>query len=391
MIDRLLYDHIDEGLSEFPAVAIYGPRQVGKSTLARSLADGRSSVSFDLENPRHCAMLQDPMTTFEGLEDKLVVIDEAQRNPDLFPVLRVLIDQDRRPGRFLLLGSAAPTLARQASESLAGRIQSFELHPLWLSEIDHEEMYPLWTNGGLPLSFLARSVASSVTWRVEYIRNLVERDMRLLGFDLDPSRIRTFLTMLAHNHGQTWNASQIAKSMGISPNTSIRYLSAMEELFLVRRVIPHFKNIGKRLRKTPKVYFRDSGMLHALLGLSDKLSILEHPICGASWEGFVLQQIMACLPHYGWDVSFWRTSAGAEIDFLIVKGNTPVVGIEVKLNALNPKPRRGFHEGCKDLGIEEKWVVYPGKDDFTIPNDVQVFSLATMINKLNHIFAPTAP
>jgi uncharacterized protein len=382
MLNRRLKNEIEQGLATFPAVALYGSRQVGKSTLAREIASGRPSFFIDLENPRHEIMLQDPLTVFEGHSHELIVIDEAQRKPELFPTLRVLIDQDRHPGRFLLLGSASPTLSRQESESLAGRIQSFELHPFDLCEIQRSQMDKLWIKGGFPLSFLAEDESSSMIWRQEYIRNLIERDMRILGFDLDPRRIRTFLVMLAHNHGQIWNASQLAKSMGISTSTAIRYLSAMEQLFLVRRVAPYYANIGKRLRKSPKIYLSDSGIMHAMLNLPDKISLLEHPVCGFSWEGFVLQQLTALLPNYGLEISFWQTSSGAEIDFLILKNNIPTVAIEVKMNATNPRPCRGFFEGCKDLNLSERWVIYPGTENFLLTNDIQVMSLPTALDKL---------
>jgi len=381
MIRRQLKTRLEQALDDFPAVALVGARQVGKTTLARQLAENIPATLFDLENPRHCLMLEDPLTALESLQDRLVIIDEAQRMGELFPVLRVLIDQDRRPGRFLLLGSAAPDLRRQAAESLAGRICTLQLHPLTLGEVGVEQQEQLWLRGGMPLSFLATTDAKAQTWRQAYLKDLVERDLRLLGFDLEPDRMRRFLLMVAHLHGQLWNASQLARSLGVAPTTASRYLDIMQQTLLVMRINPFYRNLGKRLIKAPKVYLADSGLLHSLLGIKDKLQLLGHPVAGSSWEGFVLQQVAAVLPE-GWEISFWRTSAGAEIDLLVLRHGEPHIAIEVKLNASKPRPRRGFHQACDDLQIEQRWLVYPGQEGFPLSHGVQVRPLVDVVDDI---------
>lgn len=321
------------------------------------------------------------MATFSELRDQLVIIDEAQRMPDLFPILRVLIDENRRAGRFLLLGSASPDLRRQSAESLAGRLQTLVLHPLNLRETSPENQDALWMRGGLPPSYLAENDSSSLEWRDAYLRDLVERDLRLLGFDLPPDRMRRFVLMLAHLHGQLWNASQLARSLGMGASTAERYLSAMQQTLLVRRLEPFHANLGKRLTKAPKIYLADSGLLHGLLGIRSKLKLLENPAAGTSWEGFVLQQIDASLP-FGWDATFWRTAAGAEIDILLLDHGRPAIAIEAKLNATHPKPARGFYQACDDLAIERRWIVYPGSERIPLAGGAEVISLAECLTRL---------
>ena len=377
MLSRKLEKDIRSALNRFPVVTLVGARQSGKTTLAGKIAaDPALRVQFyDLENPRHALAMEDPMSALGAAGDKLVIIDEAQRMPALFPVLRVLVDANRRPGRFLLLGSASPDLRRQSAESLAGRVQTLVLRPLTLDEVGGQaQLDTLWARGGFPEAFLAASDDASMEWRNAYLRDLVERDLRLLGFDLPPERMRRFMLLLAHLHGQLWNASELARTLGIGTNTASRYLDAMSQTLLVRRLEPYFRNIGKRLTKSPKVYLADSGLVHALLGIPDKAALLGHPALGASWEGFVLQHLDASLPA-GWDVAFWRTSAGAEIDFLLLKNGRPEVAIEAKANATNPKPARGFHQGCEDLEIKHRWLVYPGDEPLTLPQGTEVIPL----------------
>ena len=389
MIKRTLQQGLLQALEEFPAVTLIGPRQVGKTTLSQQVAQQMTATVFDLENPRHRMVLEDPLASLEDLSDQLVIIDEAQRMGDLFPVLRVLIDQDRRPGRFLLLGSAAPNLRRQSAESLAGRLQTLQLYPLRLAEVDEQSQDKLWLRGGLPPAFLAESNHKAMTWRQAYLRDLVERDLRLLGFDLSPERMRRFILMLAHLHGQLWNASQLARSLGIGATTAGRYLDIIQQTLLVRRINPYYRNLGKRLTKSPKVYLADSGLLHALLGISDKLELFAHPVAGASWEGFVLQQIAAQLPD-SWETSFWRTAAGAEIDLLLLKNGEPQIAVEIKLNSSKPKPRRGFYQACDDLQIEQRWVVYPGSEIFLLSQEVQILPLPEALRRLEEQTGTTA-
>jgi predicted AAA+ superfamily ATPase len=327
------------------------------------------------------------MGALGGLDDTLVIIDEAQRMPALFPVLRVLVDANRRPGRFFLLGSASPDVRRQSAESLAGRAQTLVLRPLALDEVGGQaQLGKLWMRGGFPEAFLAGSDPASMEWRDAYLRDLVDRDLRLLGFDLPPERMRRFMLLLAHLHGQLWNASELARALGIGANTAARYLDTICQTLLVRRLEPYYKNLGKRLVKAPKIYLADSGLAHALLGIPDKPALLGHPAQGASWEGFVLQHLDACLPA-GWDVAFWRTSAGAEIDFLLLKNGRPEVAIEAKASETHPKPARGFHQGCEDLNISMKrrWLVYPGGEPLALPQGAEILPLEECLNRIRQL------
>ncbi|AWI10718.1 hypothetical protein CKA38_14320 [Ereboglobus luteus] len=387
MLARKLEKNIRSALSRFPVVTLVGARQSGKTTLADKIAgDLALRVHFyDLEDPRHALAMEDPLSALGAFEDKLVIIDEAQRMPSLFPVLRVLVDANRRPGRFLLLGSASPDLRRQSAESLAGRVQTLVLRPLTLDEVGGQaRLDTLWARGGFPEAFLSADDDTSMEWRNAYLRDLVERDLSLLGFDLPPERMRRFMLLLAHLHGQLWNASSLARTLGIGTNTASRYLDAMSQTLLVRRLEPYYRNLGKRLTKSPKIYLADSGLAHALLGIPDKTALLGHPSLGASWEGFVLQHLDASLPA-GWDVAFWRTAAGAEIDFLLLKNGQPEVAIEAKANATHPKPARGFHQGCDDLKINRRWLVSPGNETLALPQGVEVLPLAECLARVREL------
>ena len=379
-------NRVRSALTEFPVVALVGARQCGKTTLARSLADRPSVRFFDLEDPRDQLILEDPMMVLRGGPDELIVIDEAQRMPELFPVLRVLVDEDRRPGRFLLLGSARPSLRRQSAESLAGRIMTLELTPFTVAEVVPAVAAAelLWLRGGLPPSLLADTDAQSMRWRRQYLRDITERDLRLIGFDLPPARMFRFLQMLAHNHGQLWNASQLARSLDIGASTAGRYLDAIQQTFLVRRLAPFFRNLGKRLIKSPKTYIRDSGLLHCLLGLPDRDRVLGHPVAGYAWEGFVAEQIAAML-RPGWELSFWRTVAGTEIDLLVLYAGEPRIAIEAKMSATKPRPGKGFYQGCKDLGLQERWVVYPGDSRLALADGVFAVSLSQAVERVAEI------
>ena len=389
IIPRSAKNRVLEALAQFPAVALVGPRQCGKTTLVNMLDILPAPRFFDLEDPRHRLILEDPLRALQVDQRELVVIDEAQRLPELFPILRVLIDQNRRPGQFLLLGSATPDLRRQSAESLAGRLLTMELTPFSAEEIvpDFCPLEVLWERGGFPMSLLAATSEQSVLWRQQYVRDITERDLRLIGFELPPARMYRFLQMLAHNHGQSWNASQLARSLDIGATTAGRYLDAIQQTYLVRCLLPYLRNMGKRLVKSPKVYIRDPGILHALLALHSREQILGHPVAGYSWEGFVVEQFAAVLP-LGWDLAFWRTAAGAEIDLLLLRGGRPRIAVEVKMNTTDPRPGRGFYEGCKDLTPSEKWVIYPGAETMTLPNEVSALPLAEAIERFGAMAEP---
>ncbi len=360
MVPRILFPKVEECLNISPVTAITGPRQCGKTTLAREFAKDKSVHFFDLENPSDLFALEDPLFALQAYDEDLVIIDEAQRMPDIFPVLRVLVDQNRKPGRFLLLGSSSPDLRRQSAESLAGRIITLELTPFLEPEVVHDARTRdrLWLWGGFPPSFLADDNETSFQWRIQYLRDVVERDLGLLGFRLPPERMWRFLQMLAHNHGQLWNKAQLARSLDIGASTAGRYLDAILQTLLVRRIQPYHANLGKRLIKSPKIYIRDTGLLHALLGLKTREQLLGHPVVGNSWEGYVIENISACLPT-GWETGFWRTSSGNEIDLILISGGRAEVAIEIKAG-LTPRPRRGFYQACDTLKPKEAWIVYPG-------------------------------
>ncbi len=361
----MLTHTIRQALDESPVTALLGPRQCGKTTLARQFLTDRRVHFYDLEDPTDRFALEDPLFALERHQDELVIIDEAQRMPELFPVLRVLVDRNRKPGRFLLLGSATPHSRRQSAESLAGRIITLELTPFLAQEVvpEYTGLDTLWMRGGFPPSLQAGSDAVSLQWRINYLRDVVERDLGLLGFRLPPDGMWRFLQMLAHNHGQLWNKTQLAKSLDIGATTAGRYLDAIGQTMLVRRLLPFHKNLGKRLIKSPKVYIRDTGILHALLGIGNQDQLLGHPVRGSSWEGLVIEHLLSVLP-LGWEPSFWRTSGGSEIDLLLTAGNEVKIAVEIKAGPA-PRPSRGFHQGCNDLQPREQWVVYPG--DRVIP------------------------
>lgn len=383
MIGRVQSAEITAKLREFPAVALYGARQVGKTTLARQIAQGVDAVYFDLENPKDRLLFENPLALFLEHENRLIIIDEAQRIPGLFPVLRSVIDTQGRAGQFLLLGSASPALSRQSAESLAGRLAVVELPPLLCIEIGSTApLETLWIRGGFPRSFLAGGEPQSLSWRKEFLRSFVERDLRLLGFDLPPVRMERFLTMLAHTHGQLWNAAHLARSLDIGATTAARYLDTLAQTYMVTVLTPYFANVGKRLRKAPKVFLTDSGLAHALLDIADRRALLSHPVAGFSWEGFVMRHLKARLP-FGWQCSFWRTAAGAEIDLLVLRAGRPCIAVEIKLNPHDPKPRRGFTEGCADLQVEHRWLISPGEQEVLLPSGVRILSLPQAMRQLD--------
>lgn len=370
MIHREIKQTVLESLTRFPVVALLGPRQVGKTTLARGLQQeiGSSAVYLDLELPSDLGRLSDPELYLSSHVERLVIIDEVQRMPSLFPLMRALVDRNRIPGRFLILGSASPDLPRHASESLAGRIISHELTPFTLKETGGEEMNRLWLRGGFPDSFLAPGDTESLMWREAFIATYLERDIPQLGIRVPATQLRRFWTMLAHLHGQLWNGSQIAAGLGISPPTARNYLDILHDTFIVRQLSPFFVNIGKRLVKSPKVYIRDSGLLHALLRIGNSDDLTAHPVLGTSWEGFVIEQILARLPA-GVQAYYYRTAVGAEIDLILVSGTEPPVAVEIKY-ASAPKPARGFWQAFADLGCRRGYVVYPGAESYPLAENV---------------------
>lgn len=373
-----------EDLASTPAVALLGPRQAGKTTVAHELAQQSDNVYLDLESELDRAKLASPELYLAERLDKLVVLDEVHRVPGLFPVLRGLIDRARRSGRrsglYLLLGSASLDLLQQAGESLAGRIAYRELTPFNVQELPEAEHTRLWVRGGFPESYLARTPAASLRWRQDFIRTYVERDIPLFGGRVGSEALRRLWGMLAHQQGALVNASVLARSLALDMRTVNRYLDLLVEMFLVRRLEPWHANLGKRLTKSPKLYVRDSGLLHALLGLPDEEALLGHPAVGASWEGFVLENLITAAGTSA-SAHFYRTSGGAEVDLLLNWPSGECWAIEVK-RSLAPKVERGFHSACEDLQPTRKLVIYPGDEPFPLGHGVQAMPLATLCHEL---------
>lgn len=371
-ITRDITAAIGQSLKTYPVVGIIGPRQTGKTTLAKRLQTGSSKkiVYLDLELPSDVNKLQSPELYLEQFEDALVVIDEIQRMPALFPLLRALVDRKRTSSRFLVLGSSSPELIRQASESLAGRIQYHELTPFTIHETGHKDTLKLWVRGGFPLSFLSADDRESFSWRESFIKTYLEMDIPQLGIRIPAQQLRRFWMMLAHSHGQLWNASRIAGSLGISAPTARHYLDILEDTFIVRQLMPYHANIKKRLVKSPKIYIRDSGMLHALL-MTGRLDDLQgHPAAGSSWEGFVIEQIFAAMPK-GWQGYFYRTSAGAELDLLLFDSGNRGIGIEIKYSS-TPQVGKGFWSAFNDMSCKKGFIVYPGDESYPLTKNVFV-------------------
>lgn len=372
MISRRIQPLLTQSLEQFPAVALLGPRQAGKTTLARELAKHHpGSLYLDLERPADLARLSDPELFLTRHAPHLVVLDEIQRLPELFPVLRSLIDEQRRAGRFLLLGSASPALLRQASESLAGRIVFHELGPFDASEIhpDAASLPGFWWRGGYPLSWLAKSDEVSFAWREAFIQTHLERDIPAFGIRVPGMTLRRFWQMLAHNHGQLWNASRLAAGFGVSPPTVQHYLDILEATYMVRRLPPWVGNLGKRLAKSPKVYLQDSGLLHALLDIHTLDALYGHPVVGASWEGWVLAQLTRVLSPR-WRLSFYRTAAGAEVDVVAEQGRRRLA-FEIKLSSA-PAPSKGFWLALKDVKPQKTYVIAPVPAAYPLAKNVEV-------------------
>lgn len=362
---RELRQTLSAALQDFPAVAILGPRQVGKSTLARELvASAAAAVYLDLENPADRSKLDDPVGYLEQHQDKLVCLDEIQRVPELFPVLRSLIDNHKRPGRFLILGSASRELLRQSSESLAGRLAWYELTPFHASELlaaSRLDLSRLGLRGGFADSYLARSNEASFEWRSQFVRSFLERDIPQLSGSLVPAEsMRRLWTMLAHLHGQTLNLSQLGGSLGVSHTTVRTWLDLLQQTFVVRLLPAWSGNTGKRLIKSPKVYIRDTGLLHCLLGIETREELAGHPVYGASFEGMVIEQLLAIAPR--WQPSFYRSSNGAEIDLILERGQRRIA-IEIKASAA-PTLSRGVHTALEDLKPQQVWNIAQVKEAY---------------------------
>ena len=382
---RHLMTPLQARLDFYPGMVLLGPRQAGKTTLARQLAAQRPDTLFlDLERAGDRAALAEPQLFFRQNRQRLVVLDEVQHLPDLFADLRPEIDDDRRPGRFLLLGSASGKLLRQSAESLAGRVGYLELTPLLASEVGatDERMQALLLRGGFPPSFDAPSDALSLIWREDFIRNFLERDLPQLGVGTPAATLYRFWRMLAHVHGQQFNASQLGLALGgASHSTVAHYLDLLIDAMLVRRLEPLTVNLGKRLVKTPKVYIRDSGLLHALLNIADSNVLHAHPAVGTAWEGLVVEQIAAHAPT-GAQINYFRTAAGAEVDVVLTIGTPGISGerrfaFECKYS-MTPKPTKGFWHAMEDLSIEQAWVVAPVERSYPLAGNVNVIALADL-------------
>ena len=384
MFKRHLQSLLGEELQFSPAVALLGPRQVGKTTLALEVARNMPHVYLDLESDRDRGKLAQPELYLESHLDKLVILDEVHRAPGLFPVLRGLIDQARRSGRasgqYLLLGSASLDVLHQSGETLAGRIAYLELGPLNVLETGQSALDALWLRGGFPQSLTAPSDARSLRWRENFIRTYLERDIPQFGPRIAAETLRRFWTMLAHHQGGLLNVAQLARNLGVDVKTAQSYIDLLCDLLLVRRLAPWHTNTGKRLVKAPKVYVRDSGLVHALLNIESKESLLSHMVVGASWEGYCIETLLACAPA-GVTGYFYRTSGGAEIDLLLVWPGGELWAIEIKRSSA-PKVERGFHSACDDLKPSQKWVVYPGQETYPLAADIQAISLHGLCEKL---------
>lgn len=353
-----------------PIVALLGPRQCGKTTLARMIAEREPCTYFDLENPVDIRRLSAPMRALEELSG-LVVIDEVQRRPDLFELLRVLADRPKNPARYLLLGSASPQLVKGVSESLAGRIGFVDLSGFDLREVGAELRTRLWVRGGFPRSFLADDDFTSMAWREDFIRTFLERDIPQLGITIASEILRRFWTMVAHYHGQVWNSAQFARSLGTSENTARRYLDILAGAYMIRILPPWFENLRKRQVKAPKIYVRDSGILHALLQLRTLGDLQGHPQLGPSWEGFAVEYIIGMLNAR--DAYFWATHAGAELN-LLVRAAGKRYGFEFKYSDA-PGRSRSMQVAMQDLGLEHLWVIYPGHQEYSLDDKISVIPI----------------
>jgi uncharacterized protein len=381
MIARLSYlEQLTTAVRRSPVTALLGPRQCGKTTLARLFGAGRQAIHFDLESQPDQRRLQNPeliLGSFQGL----VILDEIQVMPELFNVLRVLVDRPETQARFLILGSASPDIIRNVSETLAGRVELVELAGFDLRETGADTWEHLWLRGGFPRSFLAASDEDSLAWREGFIRTFLERDIPQLGIRIPVAAMRRFWTMLAHHHGQIWNASELARAMGLSDKTVRSYLDILTGTFMIRQLQPWYENIGKRQVKAPKVYLRDSGVLHSLLSLPNLHALMGHPRVGASWEGFALEQVLLTLKPS--EAFFWATHSGAEIDlFFLAQGRR--CGVEVRFNEA-PHVTRSMRIALDDLVLDHLWIIYPGQHAYPVHEQITVWPLREVAALPNRI------
>ncbi len=390
MIDRRLATLLKQRLTQFPAVVMLGPRQVGKTTLAKKLKKNTGAIYLDLENPQDLQKLEDPRGYLSSHQGKLVMLDEVQRFPGLFEVLRGLIDEGIESGitsgQYLLLGSASIELLKQSSESLAGRIAYLELTPLDVTEVASNQLETLWIRGGFPRSFLAPDDQQSAVWRNNFIKTYLERDIPQLGPRIPAETLRRFWTMLAHLQGSPLNAARIAKSLAVDGKTVAKYLDLMVDLLLVRRLQPFHANVSKRLVKSPKVYLRDSGLLHTLLRMDDREDVLGHPIAGQSWEGFVIENLIRCAPERT-EFSYYRTSAGAEIDLIMDLGRKHGIwAIEIKRSTA-PKTSKGFHLSINDIKPSKAFILYAGDEHYPKGKGIEAIGLTELCKELQNLKA----
>lgn len=366
-----------ESLQYSSAVLLLGPRQIGKTTLAHSLLTSHNAIYLDLESPEDLAKLANPVAYLRSHQDRLVILDEVQRMPALFESLRGLIDGARRTGKrtasYVLLGSASLDLLKQSSESLAGRLRLFELHPLHRLEVPPARWSDLWLCGGFPESLIASNLQASTQWRRDFIRTYLERDIPQFAPRVSAEALRRFWVMLAHLQGTIVNVAQLARNLMVDIRTANNYLDLLVDLMLVRRLQPWSQNTGKRLVRSPKIFIRDSGIVHSLLGITDMDSLLSHPVVGNSWEGHVLESVLSVLPDSA-QASFYRTSGGAEIDLLLTWPSGEHWAIEIK-RSTTPKVERGFYSACEDLKPVKKWVIYPGSEAYPLNDDIEVLPL----------------
>lgn len=368
-----ILDTLRTALNRSKIVILIGPRQCGKTTLARELLDCDSLNYFDLEEPLSLARLDEPMTALNPLKG-LVVIDEVQRRPDLFPVLRVLADRKSQPARFLILGSASGKLLRQSSESLAGRVEIITIGGFTINELGIQAEQSLWLRGSFPPAYLAANNIDSMAWRKHFIQTLLERDFPQWGVHIPANALRRFWSMLAHYHGQTWNAAEPARAMGVNESTIRRHLDLLTDAFMIRQLQPFHANLRKRQVKAPKIYLRDSGLLHNLLGIDSSKTLLTHPKLGASWEGFVIEQVLATESYD--DAYFWATHQGAEIDLILQRGDK-LFGIEVKRTD-SPRITPSIRHALEDLNLKQVAIIYPGSKRFSLTDQVEAVPLRSL-------------
>lgn len=382
MIQRpTLLKKVQTGIRHSRVVALIGPRQCGKTTLAREFVNPKSLNYFDLEDPPSLARLDEPMTALSALKG-IIVIDEIQRRPDLFPVLRVLSDRRPLPARFLVLGSATPDLLRQSSETLAGRIEMIEMTGFTMSELGADAMNRHWLRGGFPLSFLARTDEESISWRKNFVQTFLERDLVQLGVHVPATTMLRFWTMLAHSHGQIWNASEVARSLAISETSARRYIDVLSGVFMVRQLQPWHANLKKRQVKSPKLYLRDSGLLHHLLGIRSEKELLMHPKLGASWEGYVVEEVIRSVEPD--EVYFWATHNGAEIDMILLKGGNKY-GVECKRTDA-PRLTPSMHAAIDELKLKHLSVIYPGSSRYQLARSTSAVPIESITGGIKGLF-----